>query len=240
MRQCRPSAARLDAGGGAPAGSARPGLHAGFARAMVRLPAARAAHNEACHDECGRAGHTALRVAFDEPWLVAVARRRLGGEAPRQVPGASLAAVGGKLLLHHGGAEDTAGPGAPRRGAAAAASRARLPHCCPGRRQARGWSMKMRTCGAQGRRRRRRARAVPTAARQRAVAAARWRARGGAAARPRGRRGRAQQDARVRARARAPRMWRTRPGSPACRRRSRACALPCLAVVIGLGSVDRS
>ena len=52
------------------------------------------------------AGYTALRMAFDETWLVAVTRKRLAGEAPRLVPGASLAAVGGKLLLHHGGAEE--------------------------------------------------------------------------------------------------------------------------------------
>ena len=45
-------------------------------------------------------------MAFDETWLVAVTRKRLAGEAPRLVPGASLAAVGGKLLLHHGGAEE--------------------------------------------------------------------------------------------------------------------------------------
>lgn len=54
---------------------------------------------------CG-AGYTALRMAFDETWLVAVTRKRLAGEAPKLVPGASLAAVGGKLLLHHGGAEE--------------------------------------------------------------------------------------------------------------------------------------
>ncbi len=52
-------------------------------------------------------------MAFDETWLVAVARKRLAGEAPRLVPGASLAAVGGKLLLHHGGAEEK-GAGAAR------------------------------------------------------------------------------------------------------------------------------
>ena len=52
------------------------------------------------------AGYTALRMAFDETWLVAVTRKRLAGEAPKLVPGASLAAVGGKLLLHHGGAEE--------------------------------------------------------------------------------------------------------------------------------------
>jgi hypothetical protein len=118
---------------------------------MVRLPAAPAAPRAACPEEPGRAGHTALRVAFDEPWLVAVARRRLGGEAPRQVPGASLAAVGGKLLLHHGGAEDKAGPGVPRRAAAGAGLP--RPQCGPGRRQARGRSVKKRSCEAQGRRR---------------------------------------------------------------------------------------
>lgn len=52
-------------------------------------------------------------MAFDETWLVAVTRKRLAGEAPKLVPGASLAAVGGKLLLHHGGAEEK---GAARRG----------------------------------------------------------------------------------------------------------------------------
>lgn len=45
-------------------------------------------------------------MAFDETWLVAVTRKRLAGEAPKLVPGASLAALGGKLLLHHGGAEE--------------------------------------------------------------------------------------------------------------------------------------
>ena len=45
-------------------------------------------------------------MAFDETWLVAVTRKRLAGEAPKLVPGASLAAVGGKLLLHHGGTEE--------------------------------------------------------------------------------------------------------------------------------------
>ncbi len=56
------------------------------------------------------AGSTALRIAFDETWLVAVTRKRLAGEGPRLVAGASLAAIG-KLLLHHGGCEDKAGPG---------------------------------------------------------------------------------------------------------------------------------
>ena len=52
------------------------------------------------------AGYTALRMAFDETWLVAVTRKRLAGDAPKLVPGASLVAVGGKLLFHHGGAEE--------------------------------------------------------------------------------------------------------------------------------------
>ncbi|KAK9825409.1 hypothetical protein WJX81_002378 [Elliptochloris bilobata] len=64
-------------------------------------------------------GYTALRVAFDETWLVAVTRKRLAGEGPRLVPGASLAAIGGKLLLHHGGAEEKSSGAARAVGGAA-------------------------------------------------------------------------------------------------------------------------